>query len=230
MVQNKLEPPKPPRRGRPRQYDPDRALRDAAETFWQRGYAATSLDDLAAATGMNRPSLYAAFGDKRDLYLKTLERYRAQARAIGAQIIADDPPLRVFLRRFYDAAIDLYLGGGDDARGCYSISTAPAQATVDPAVRAFLADSIRGTDAFLCTRLGKARERGEIAASVDPSALAQIATGTMHTLAVRSRAGTSRKGLKAIAATAIDLICGPQDPGGEGLRSRKRIRKDRGSD
>ena len=230
MVQNKVEPPKTPRRGRPRQYDPDRALGDAAETFWQRGYAATSLDDLAAATGINRPSLYAAFGDKHELYLKTLERYRAQARAIGAQIVADDPPLRVFLKRFYDAAIVVYLGGGNDARGCYSISTAPAQATLDPAVRAFLADSIRGTDAFLCNRLGKARERGEVAACADPSALAQIATATMHTLAVRSRAGTSRKELKAIAATAIDLICRPESSGEKGSRSSKRIRKNQEGD
>ncbi len=69
------------RRGRPRQYDPDQALAKAAETFWKHGYAATSLDDLVVATGMKRPSLYAAFGDKRDLYLKTLERYRDQIRA-----------------------------------------------------------------------------------------------------------------------------------------------------
>lgn len=84
-------------RGRPRQYDPERALANAAQVFWKHGYAATSLDDLVAATGMSRPSLYAAFGDKRDLYLKTLERYQQRSRAIGQEIIADDPPLRVFL-------------------------------------------------------------------------------------------------------------------------------------
>ena len=102
MVQKKSKAgSEPPRegsarmRGRPRQYDPERALAQAAEAFWKHGYAATSLDDLVAATGMNRPSLYAAFGDKRDLYLKTLTRYQQQSRAIGAQITADDPPLRV---------------------------------------------------------------------------------------------------------------------------------------
>ena len=142
MVQKKSKPQsKPPqrpqeepparRRGRPRQYDPERALANAAQAFWKYGYAATSLDDLVAATGMNRPSLYAAFGDKRDLYLKTLDRYQQRSRAIGQQIIADNPRLRVFLRRFYDAALDIYLAGGDEARGCYSISTAPAQATTD---------------------------------------------------------------------------------------------------
>src|SRR5215469_16929127 len=95
------------RRGRPREYDPDRALADAAESFWKNGYAGTSLDELAAATGMNRPSLYAAFGDKRDLYLKTLERYREQSRKLALQLLADDPPLRVFLKRFYQAALDI---------------------------------------------------------------------------------------------------------------------------
>jgi TetR/AcrR family transcriptional regulator, copper-responsive repressor len=215
MVQKKLEPESSPpaaprRRGRPRQYDPDRALADAAAAFWKNGYAGTSLDDLVAATGMNRPSLYAAFGDKGDLYLKTLERYQRKSRAKSIELLADNPPLRVFLTRFYDGALDVYRAGGDEARGCYSISTAPAQATVDPAVRAFLNDSIRGTDAFLAGIIGKARDRGELAASADPSALAQVATATLHTIAVRSRVGASRKQLKALAAAAIDLICGTE--------------------
>jgi len=198
------------RRGRPRQYDPDRALADAAATFWRNGYGGTSLDDLVAATGMNRPSLYAAFGDKSDLYLKTLERYQRKSRSKTLELLADNPSLRVFLTRFYDGALEIYRAGGADARGCYSISTAPAQATVDPAVREFLDESIRGTDAFLAGVIGKARERGEIAARPDPAALAQIATATLHTIAVRSRAGASRKQLKSLAAAAIDLICGPE--------------------
>jgi AcrR family transcriptional regulator len=198
------------RRGRPRQYDPERALAKAGEAFWARGYAGTSLDDLAAATGMNRPSLYAAFGDKHDLYLKTLERYQQRSRAIGQQIIADDPPLRVFLQRFYAAALDIYLSGGDEARGCYSISTAPAQAITDRAVREFLAASIGGTDVFIGKQIAKACERGELPQSIDPTALAQIATAAMHTIAVRARVGVARKDLLALAAAAVDLICGPK--------------------
>jgi TetR/AcrR family transcriptional regulator, copper-responsive repressor len=210
MVQKKAKQPGVPRRrGRPREYDPEQALAKAAESFWKGGYAGTSLDDLVAATGMNRPSLYAAFGDKRDLYVKTLERYQKRSRAKSLELLADSKSLREFLARFYDGALDIYRAGGDEARGCYSISTAPAQATVDPAVRAFLSDSIGGTDAFLAGVIGEARDRGEIAATADPSALAQIATATLHTLAVRSRIGAPRKQLKALAATAIDLICGP---------------------
>jgi len=98
MVQKraKVEKPaagQPLRRGRPRQYDPDQALAKAAAAFWKGGYAGTSLDELSAATGMNRPSLYAAFGEKRDLYLKTLERYQRKSRAKTLELLADDPPL-----------------------------------------------------------------------------------------------------------------------------------------
>ncbi len=159
---------------------------------------------------MNRPSLYAAFGAKHDLYLKTLERYQQRSRAGTVQLLADDPTLRVFLRRFYEGALDIYRAGGDEARGCYSISTAPAQATTDPAVRAFLAASIGGTDAFLSSQIAKARERGEVPSNADPATLAQLATATLHTIAVRSRVGVPRKQLASLAAAAIDLICGPE--------------------
>ena len=219
MVQKGAK-PAASRRGRPREYDPERALVRASEVFWKHGYAATSLDDLATATGMNRPSLYAAFGDKRDLYLKTLERYREQSRAATLALLADDPTLRVFLERFYAAALDIYGAGTEDARGCYSVSTAATQASVDPSVRAYLADSIRGADAFLATLIARARARGEISTSADAAALAQFATATLHTLAVRSRAGIARKQLEALAAAAIDLVCGPA-PSRE-LRRRKR--------
>jgi TetR/AcrR family transcriptional regulator, copper-responsive repressor len=208
MVQKPVDERK--KRGRPRSYDPKQAVAQAADAFWKAGYSGTSLDDLAAATGMNRPSLYAAFGDKRDLYLKTLEHYRDESRAIARKAVADNPPLRTFLQRAYAAALDLYLQGEDKARGCYTIGTAATEAAVDARVRAFLADSMRGGDAFFTGRLQKAKERGEISADADPKALAYLATATLHTLAVRSRAGIPRKELEAIANAAIDLICGRQ--------------------
>jgi AcrR family transcriptional regulator len=204
MVQKKKSEPK--RRGRPRAYDPAQALARAADTFWKAGYAGTSLDDLSAATGMNRPSLYAAFGDKRDLYLKTLDYYRDESRALARAALADDPTLRVFLKRFYGKALELYLDDGP--RGCYSIGTAATVAAVDDQVRAFLADSMRSTDSFLKHRIEKARERGEISREADAAALAYLATATLHTLAVRSRAGIARKELDALADAAIGVICG----------------------
>jgi AcrR family transcriptional regulator len=193
-------------RGRPRAYDPQQALASAADMFWKNGYDGTSLDDLVAATGMNRPSLYAAFGDKQELYLKTLQRYREEGRAMALRLLEDDPPLRVYLARFYKAALDLYLGGG--SRGCYAIGTAATQAVSDPDVRAFLAESIKMTDRFFARLIGQARDRGELPPGSDPTALAQVASATLHTLAVRARAGVSRKDLDVLASAAIDTICG----------------------
>src|SRR3954470_5519523 len=189
MVQKK-EDDMPRRRGRPRAYDPKTALARAADTFWKAGSAGASLDDLAAATGMNRPSLYAAFGDKSEIYLKTLAQYRDANRDLGRGLIGDDPPLRVFLTRFYATALDVYIKAG--GRGCYSIGTAATRALGDENVRAFLLASIEGTDAFLARRFVLAHERGEISSSADPQALARLATAAMHTLAVRARAGAPR--------------------------------------
>jgi len=195
-------------RGRPRQYDVERALSAAADVFWTNGFAGTSLDDLAAATGMNRPSLYAAFGDKREIYLATLRRYRDRSRAIALSLLADDPPLRTYLRRFYSVALDIYLDDETFARGCYLTGTAATQAAVDPAVRDFLAESIRRTDAFLADLIAKARVRGEIDARADPDVLARLANSILHTLAVRSRAGFPRNELQALADAAVLAICG----------------------
>src|ERR1700758_5064347 len=112
MVQNT-----PARRGRPRAYDPDTALRAAMELFWTQGFAATSLDGLSAVTGMNRPSLNGAFGDKRALYLRTLNEYRANgALAIGRAMAM--PTLREGLTEFYRSALEIYLSG-ESPRGCF---------------------------------------------------------------------------------------------------------------
>jgi TetR/AcrR family transcriptional regulator, copper-responsive repressor len=128
-------------------------------------------------------------------------------RAKSKELLAGDPSLRVYLERFYEAALDIYFAGPKPTRGCYSIGTAATEAAVDPAVRVFLAESIRNTDTFLADLIRRARDRKEIATNSDPEALARIGTATLHTLAVRSRAGHSRKELSNIVAAAIDAIC-----------------------
>src|SRR5262250_1154254 len=86
-------PAEPKRRGRPRAYQPEVALARALDVFWKEGFAGTSLDDLSTATGMNRPSLYGAFGDKRELYIKSYEAYREEGRARMVEIFRAEIPL-----------------------------------------------------------------------------------------------------------------------------------------
>src|SRR5580693_10724749 len=131
-------PVEPKRRGRPRAYEPQIAIGKALELFRKGGFAATSLDDLSAATGMNRPSLYGAFGDKRELYIKSYQRYRDNARAATTEIFREEMPIRNRLARIYAVALDIYLSGDAGPRGCFTVMTAGSEAISDPDIRAMV--------------------------------------------------------------------------------------------
>jgi TetR/AcrR family transcriptional regulator, copper-responsive repressor len=198
----------PRKRGRPRAYEPDVALARAMEVFWRDGFAATSLDTLSAATGMNRPSLYAAFGDKRDIYVKAYQRYRERARERMTAIFTSNPPLPVGLRQLYGVAIDMYVSGEDGPRGCFSVMTATSEAVFDPVIREVAVAGLGEMDRAFQRLFELAKAKGELPAAADPMRLSQLATATIHTLAVRARLRTPRKELEAIAAATADLICG----------------------
>jgi len=199
------------RRGRPRAYDPDAALARAVDAFWDAGFAATSLDDLTLATGMNRPSLYGAFGDKQALYRKALDLYRARTReAIAKTLLDGGHPLRLALRNVYDTAISIYLSGDNGARGCFIIGTAVAQAVTDADTRAALADALHEIDDAFAARIARAQRGGELSADADPAKLAKIASAALYSLTIHARAGEGRSALEAIADAAVDVICGPR--------------------
>jgi AcrR family transcriptional regulator len=194
------------RRGRPRAYDPEVAIRQARDTFWRGGYAATSLEDLSAGMGMNRPSIYAAFGDKRALYLRAATDYSDVSRAWLAAALARPRPLPDGLRAVYRYARDFYLTGGDAARGCFLIGTAVTEANRDPDVRAVVEATMSAFTATFSERFERAERDGELASHA-PNALAHIATAALNTLAVRARTGASAAQLDALVAATIAVIC-----------------------
>jgi AcrR family transcriptional regulator len=198
----------PKRRGRPRAYQPDIALGQALKLFRQSGFAATSLDDLSAATGMNRPSLYAAFGDKRELYIKSHARYLADARAAMGDIFREEMPIRERLARIYAASLDLYFAGTLEPRGCFTVMTAASEAVADPEIREMVLEGFAGLDRAFESCFRRAKEKGELPPSSNPTALAQIASATLHTIAIRSRAKVPRAELEAIVKGAIAVMCG----------------------
>lgn len=195
------------RPGRPRAYDPEVALERALETFWKKGYSATSLDDLCAATGMNRPSLYAAFGDKRSLYLKALDFYGRSYAASVKQAFAADVPLQEGLLRIYEAALSIYVPRKGPPRGCFSVGTATTEAAADPDIRAALLRGVRNLDKAFDRRIRVAQEKGELSAEADPAVLATLASGLLHTIAIRARAGLPRADLDALTQKAVVTIC-----------------------
>jgi AcrR family transcriptional regulator len=207
MVQKKSS-EEPRRPGRPRAYDPQEALRRATDAFWAAGYSATSLDEISAATGMNRPSLYAAFGDKHALYLEALAGYWRTSLAATREALASDRPLDEALMLAYEAALSIYFSGDGRPLGCFVLGTAVTEAVGDPEVRNSLATGLRSMDADFEARFSLARERGELTDDADPTALAVLASATMHSIAIRARAGTPRAELRELAQKAITTICG----------------------
>jgi TetR/AcrR family transcriptional regulator, copper-responsive repressor len=213
MVQKRQKPPaaksdavEPKRRGRPRAYQPEIALGKALDLFRKDGFAATSLDDLSAATGMNRPSLYGAFGDKRELYIKSYQRYRADARAAMIDIFRDQLPIRKRLERIYAAALDIYLSGEAGPRGCFTVMTAASEAVADPDIRKLVLEGFSELDKAFATCFRLAKENGELPETADPVVLAQLASATIHTIAIRARAQVPRKELEAIVKGAIEVL------------------------
>jgi AcrR family transcriptional regulator len=201
-------PPAEKRRGRPRAYQPDVALGKALGLFREAGFAATSLDDLSAATGMNRPSLYGAFGDKRELYIKSYQRYRDDARLAMAGIFRGELPIRKRLERIYAAALDIYLSGDSGPLGCFTVMTAASEAVADSQIRAMVLDGLSEVDRAFASAFRRAKENGELRESADPLVLAQRASATIHTLAIRSRARVPRQELEALVKGAIDVMVG----------------------
>ena len=195
-------------RGRPRSYDSDKALAQARDAFWDSGYAGTSLDDLGNAMDMNRPSLYGAFGDKRALYLQTLDRYREMGRTAMKEELSYELPLADALRRMFARAISIYVAGKRSARGCFLIGTAATESVRDAKIRAAFAAGLHELDELLAARLRHAIDQGELKADIEPAILARVLGGIMNSLAVRARAGESRATLEATAEASVRLVCG----------------------
>ena len=213
MVQKSKGPPlaapqPPKRRGRPRAYEPDVALGKALDLFRTQGFAATSLDDLSEATGMNRPSLYGAFGDKRELYIKSYQRYRDEARAAMVEIFRQEMPLRERLQRIFASALNIYLSGDSGPRGCFTVVTAASEAVSDPEIRAMVLDGLAELDKAFANCFRRAKEKGELPDSADPTVLGQLASATIHSIAIRARARVPRNELEAVVKGAIDMMAG----------------------
>src|SRR3984893_2199778 len=160
----------------------------------------------AAGPARNGPSLYGAFGDKRELYIKSYARYRADARAAMIDIFRDELPIRERLQRIYAVALDIYLSGEAGPRGCFTVMTAASEAVSDPEIRAMVLEGFSELDKAFAACFRLAREKGELPASADPTVLAQLASATIHTLAIRARARVPRKELEAIVRGAIDVM------------------------
>lgn len=187
-------------------------MRRARETFWRAGYAGTSLDDLSAAMEMSRPSIYAAFGDKRALYRRAVTDYAATSRDWLQSALARPRPLRESLGAVYRYARDFYLDADDDhgPRGCFLLTTALTEAGADTEVRAVIETTMASFTETFVNRFERARRAGELSPQT-PDALAVLATATLNALSVRARSGADGAELDALIAATLAVICARPD-------------------
>jgi len=207
-------------RGRPRAFDEGIVLDRALDAFWGAGYEATSLDDLAAATGLARASIYAAFSDKQSLYLKTLDRFSDRMRRQFQDSFAGGKQLVDVLTDFYLKAIALYFSG-DHPRGCLVMCTAASPAGSHPHIREALLTTMQATEKAFIAAFSRAQSNEGTSLYADPSIRAELAAAALQSIALRARAGESRKLLENFAREAAAFLCDVH-LGGGGSSARKR--------
>ncbi len=193
-------------RGRPRKIDPSDALQDVMIAFWQNGYAATSMTDLSEASGMAKPGLYAAFGDKEALFEKALLHY---VNTYGGPIfemlqpsgrhVVDD------LRDFLGAVADLTLDKTTPA-GCFLVNTVIDSRYGSERHKELVLGLCASRLEAIRTRLLKAVAAGDVQAGTDVDRLAVFLDGQFSAIAILGRSGTSEPDLKGFIDTGLLII------------------------
>jgi AcrR family transcriptional regulator len=188
-------------KGRPREFDIEEALDAALDVFWCKGYEGASLSDLTAAMGINRPSLYAAFGDKENLFRRVLARYiEGPARFVRAAL--EEPTAYAVAKRLLKHAVDL---GTDprNPRGCLLVQAALACGSGAESVREELIARRAAGEAAIRERFERAQTEGDFPAGTDPADLARFVVTVMRGIAVQSVGGASRSELSRVAELAL---------------------------
>ena len=189
---------------RPREFDADTVLESATRVFWTKGFENTSLDDLCEATGLNRSSLYAAFGAKRDLYLSALARYEDGSVARIAAALRNGP-IQEGVKKFLDALIDSIVDG-PGRRGCFIGNCAAEMARLDRGTAARVRRSLARIEGAFREGLAGAQRRGELAPGSDPAALARFLTAGIQGLRLVGKANPDRAVLNDIARTMLRCL------------------------
>ncbi|UWX80140.1 TetR/AcrR family transcriptional regulator [Arthrobacter jinronghuae] len=195
-------------RGRPREFDVDKALERAVDVFWRQGYEGTTLSDLTRAMGISRPSLYAAFGNKEETFRQAIARYARVDMAYVDEALGQPTAYEVaahYLRSNVEAVTR-----PERPAGCLSIQGGLAGNPEDQRIIDFLAASRRAGEARFSERFRQAIEDGNLSAAEDPADLARYLAAVAAGIAVQAAGGATRSELQAVAERSLRAF--PQTP------------------
>jgi AcrR family transcriptional regulator len=190
-------------RGRPREFCVDAALSAALRVFWQKGYEGASLTDLTEAMGINRPSLYAAFGNKEALFRKALDLYERDKLAYMTSAL-DAPTARGVAERLLHGALDMQLNTSDP-KGCLGVISTVACGAEAESIKAHVLARRASSDAALLQRFEQAKADGDLPDHVDPHGIARYLSAVIQGLCVQAGYGTSSDELRRLVNTTLEL-------------------------
>jgi AcrR family transcriptional regulator len=188
-------------RGRPREFDLDQALDRALVVFWRKGYEGASISELTEAMGINRPSLYAAFGNKEELFRKALDRYAQGPAAYTYRALEEPTAGGVVERLLHDAADALTCP--DNPHGCLGVQGALACGDAATSIKEELCARQARWEAALQRRLERAKREGDLSGSVSCADLAQFIATIIQGMAVQAAGGATRQELRKVADLAL---------------------------
>jgi AcrR family transcriptional regulator len=187
--------------GRPRTFDEEKALDRAVEVFWRHGYEGASLSDLTTEMGMNKPSLYAVFGSKDELFRKAVRRYAERDMAYARAAMAQPTARRVAETFLRENVLALTWPGRP--AGCLTVQGGLSCGPANTAISEFLAASRLGGEQALADRFRTAISYGDLPADTDPAALARFVMVVSEGQAVHAAAGVNRAQLEQSAEIAL---------------------------
>ncbi|KPI20205.1 TetR/AcrR family transcriptional regulator [Streptomyces mirabilis] len=187
--------------GRPRSFDTDEALEHAMRVFWGQGYEGASLTDLTHAMGITRTSMYAAFGNKEDLFRKALERYTEGPASYGARAL-QEPTARQVAAAFLDDSVRATTRPGCPA-GCLGVQGALAVGDPGSDARDALIAWRNEHTSLLRDRFRQAVDEGDLPSDADPELLARYLMTVANGIAVQAAGGTARDDLQQVADMAL---------------------------
>src|SRR3984885_15394453 len=190
--------------GRPRSFDLNKALDRALQVFWRKGYEGTSVSDLTKIMGVNRPSLYAAFGDKKALFRKALDRY-LNGPAAYTQEALKEPTARVVVERLLQGAADLDTAPRNPG-GCLMVQGALASGDASDSIREELVACRAAGEAALRRRFQRAKSEGDLSADTDPADLARYLATIIYGMAVQAAGGASRDKLQHVVEMTLRTL------------------------
>ncbi|MGW3343267.1 TetR/AcrR family transcriptional regulator [Nonomuraea rubra] len=188
---------------RPRKFEEDLAIEAAMRAFWSAGYEATSTQDLCAATGLGRSSIYNTFASKHDLFERSLRHYMDERNAGLAELMEGELPIREKIRTVLWWAVE---PDPRDPAGCLVVNSLVELGPRDPEIAELLRRDNDKRVGIVRTALEAARTRGELGADRDPLALARFLAATVSGLRVTARGGADRATLESIANTALSAF------------------------